>query len=159
MGRNTVQPRGYGERVIVQLAKRVLVGSAPWVRGTRAKRNNVEPLWRFSPVGTGNAYRLKIIFKNNSVQPRGYGERVLIPFASSTTAGSAPWVRGTRGRGTPTSGQSRFSPVGTGNAIAPYYLFHSMTVQPRGYGERITFGRNGWHPHGSAPWVRGTHQF
>ena len=72
-----VQPRGYGERLFLKLQKQNGTGSAPWVRGTPNGIGLDMVVFRFSPVGTGNAVGVCSMSRIVSVQPRGYGERVL----------------------------------------------------------------------------------
>ena len=88
-------------------------------------------------MGTGNAAALALAFSVTSVQPRGYGERLLIAGKNNELAGSAPWVRGTHEIIVTVLESIRFSPVGTGNAQPKRAAIIWPPVQPRGYGERI----------------------
>jgi len=90
-----VQPRGYGEHERPPLPENIYIGSAPWVRGTLHSAEYAVKYERFSPVGTGNTKYKELPEVCKSVQPRGYGEHILIAVITQAITGSAPWVRGT----------------------------------------------------------------
>ena len=49
-----VHPRGYGEHTSSILLNCFIIGSSPWIRGTRAAFFGVNKDTRFIPVDTGN---------------------------------------------------------------------------------------------------------
>jgi len=151
-----VQPRGCGERFLVDVVGARPVGSAPRVRGTLPKLPRIARAGRFSPAGAGNAdYKVRHDLPQ-SVQPRGCGERTPHATDEERYHGSAPRVRGTLKKETAKRALARFSPAGAGNAAAPGRAAAERAVQPRGCGERV-FGLS-YAPYdaGSAPRVRGT---
>ena len=111
---------------------------------------------RFSPAGAGNAQARYEHQLFASVQPRGCGERFKSMRYSSTKRGSAPRVRGTQIESAADLNLIRFSPAGAGNAPLPVALNPSITVQPRGCGERHPAPSPAKPIFGSAPRVRGT---
>jgi len=152
----TVQPRGCGERVFLILLLRLLIGSAPRVRGTPAKEHIAQANKRFSPAGAGNAGDFPDPQRYIPVQPRGCGERRCDAALRGSGGGSAPRVRGTPILAAKREVEKRFSPAGAGNALTGTALPAAITVQPRGCGERQLPTATAHRLRGSAPRVRGT---
>ncbi len=135
---STVHPRVCGERRSMACCSRVVSGSSPRVRGTRAACGySMWPI-RFIPACAGNA-------------------TFTVP-STTTYDGSSPRVRGTL-RTTGTTGQRRrFIPACAGNAGFDASVSSAPTVHPRVCGERSSFRAATSYAVGSSPRVRGTHE-
>ena len=155
--KETVYPRGYGERPELDKREERRFGLSPWVRGTHFLSTELQGKYRFIPVGTGNAFRRLVGRGYGAVYPRGYGERVIARRCIVNFTGLSPWVRGTLNGYAVGVVCSRFIPVGTGNANKTAISLYSQPVYPRGYGERDLCSTQCKWPYGLSPWVRGTH--
>ena len=91
-----------------------------------------------------------------AVHPRGCGERACVTSAYIGVIGSSPRVRGTRILRADASIPHRFIPAGAGNACSFAPAPPSITVHPRGCGEREARRGIPARMYGSSPRVRGT---
>ena len=131
-------------------------GSSPRVRGTRRACVKMTLFCRFIPAGAGNAICGEFGSHSPAVHPRGCGERDVGSTPDGSRFGSSPRVRGTRSGAPQRTDRQRFIPAGAGNALWQTYRPPTVTVHPRGCGERRALGlRLNW-AHGSSPRVRGT---
>ena len=152
----SVHPRGCGERVYDGPDCTAHDGSSPRVRGTLSAFQQIVSSVRFIPAGAGNASNTVPRLSVTPVHPRGCGERVRPTYTASSSPGSSPRVRGTRGGQQRHHRRVRFIPAGAGNAFACRKTDRHMSVHPRGCGERIRFSPRKWPNTGSSPRVRGT---
>ena len=154
--RNSVHPRGCGERRNAFFLPTSVSGSSPRVRGTRngnAQRQNIQ---RFIPAGAGNACGHGSAPTFSAVHPRGCGERPCFSTHASIISGSSPRVRGTRNHPVTVPSEARFIPAGAGNALNEPPAQGKSSVHPRGCGERHNSSKVRRTKGGSSPRVRGT---
>ena len=151
-----VHPRGCGERILSVRRKWLKIGSSPRVRGT--ERFGCVPFGphRFIPAGAGNGIYIPLSSQDLPVHPRGCGERSRMAMCSGLAAGSSPRVRGTDLHRHRIGGADRFIPAGAGNGPAVGMKNRSITVHPRGCGERVVLQMPAAAFRGSSPRVRGT---
>ena len=132
----TVHPRGSGERISAVATGRREHGSSPRERGTPGRKGVEQRVTRFIPAGAGNAGPRPRGCCAAPVHPRGSGERFMAAILSSTSCGSSPRERGTRGAPGGVPGAHRFIPAGAGNARVARPRGCGAAVHPRGSGER-----------------------
>ena len=132
-------------------------GSSPWARGTPPGVTLLMRIIRFIPVGTGNTQPLGGSLSGQTVHPRGHGEHGSVRVLLTFKFGSSPWARGTLDLVEVIAGSPRFIPVGTGNTCAPWWLWATTAVHPRGHGEHKKRRNTKNCCDGSSPWARGTH--
>ena len=152
----SVQPRACGEPGKLRLPEIPVDGSAPRMRGTQAKVLTDFALSRFSPAHAGNPTLTLTSRRLTTVQPRACGEPGTPANLEAVKAGSAPRMRGTRGRHPHAPGALRFSPAHAGNPRRPLTKLPFLPVQPRACGEPGTIADSGYGNDGSAPRMRGT---
>ncbi len=154
--RATVHPRGGGERISALRAAISAAGSSPRGRGTREPLRGSDLARRFIPAGAGNASASARLSNTASVHPRGGGERSVPLNPEKGCDGSSPRGRGTLFVRWQAIAVARFIPAGAGNAHFSANSRVSVSVHPRGGGERTAriscTRQNG----GSSPRGRGT---
>ena len=91
-----------------------------------------------------------------SVHPRGCGERTPLSAFIGVPPGSSPRVRGTDCVVSSPPYWGRFIPAGAGNGRRIRSSMRSISVHPRGCGEREYFSELEQAGYGSSPRVRGT---
>ena len=153
---NTVQPRMCGEHGSPVSLVRIVVGSAPHVRGTHLSRDTEAMRVRFSPACAGNTIISMAGGGSLTVQPRMCGEHLVERDGNSKNFGSAPHVRGTHNLPLLTALPDRFSPACAGNTPVCHSGCAGSAVQPRMCGEHTRAPRPICTCAGSAPHVRGT---
>ena len=131
-----VHPRGRGERRTRHDVAPFRNGSSPRARGTADARTQGGITKRFIPAGAGNGARTTRQSAGASVHPRGRGERVSGASPTISASGSSPRARGTGCRSLRGSSRGRFIPAGAGNGSGTPRTVRSVSVHPRGRGER-----------------------
>ncbi len=91
-----------------------------------------------------------------AVHPRGCGERSFFCVGVNKTGGSSPRLRGTRAKDVRHGRVIRFIPAAAGNAVVVRSLNSSISVHPRGCGERVVLSGLEIAQGGSSPRLRGT---
>ena len=134
--RGPVHPRGSGERAQTWPALFRETGSSPRERGTPLPEQPVPRQHRFIPAGAGNASCSTRVVTPPAVHPRGSGERASAYEIAVSLGGSSPRERGTPPEGATYDHPRRFIPAGAGNACVEAQTTGTITVHPRGSGER-----------------------
>ena len=152
-----VQPRMCGEHGALARSFQRAGGSAPHVRGTPGRNQELKHGIRFSPACAGNTEEEPGHQAAAEVQPRMCGEHWGPEARHTSRTGSAPHVRGTLPLRPAIRALPRFSPACAGNTLDPSGSKTIISVQPRMCGEHAALSAGAAEHVGSAPHVRGTH--
>ncbi len=108
-------PRGCGAHELITPAGDTFRGSSPRVRGTRRPLDGGANATRIIPAGAGHTVPQIRCRQSRSDHPRGCGAHGLPARGNSSTSGSSPRVRGTRGSAPPVPSLERIIPAGAGH--------------------------------------------
>ena len=150
--RNSVHPRGGGDKSLFKQGRLEVSGSSPRGRGQVFSRHTPRPLPRFIPAGAGTSFPASSPRALKSVHPRGGGDKPNAATARGYSGGSSPRGRGqgTRFRRQPR--RHRFIPAGAGTRSGPPAESSPTPVHPRGGGDKVgpfrSAGEDAVHPRG-----------
>ena len=135
---------------------RLVIGSSPLARGTRAAARADSRGVRLIPARAGNTAWLRMRTVSTSAHPRSRGEHSVqhVPYLES--CGSSPLARGTPGRRVRDKVQRRLIPARAGNTMPVTYRSVSPAAHPRSRGEHASTSTTGANDCGSSPLARGT---
>ena len=148
------QPRTCGEYATTGSSTRARYGSAPHMRGIRTRARTREGLLRISPAHAGNTTLSSGALLGQKDQPRTCGEYER-ERERERWGGSAPHMRGIRGRGVQLPQPGWISPAHAGNTRPCPGLSICHRDQPRTCGEYSVPLAPLVKRHGSAPHMRG----
>ena len=157
--RISVQPRACGEYSDNRAIADAWDGSAPRVRGIPLLHPLRIAHVRFSPARAGNTCSRAPGVSWFPVQPRACGEYASSQCSVIGRPGSAPRVRGIRQKDCARELEDRFSPARAGNTRPLPACTPASPVQPRACGEYTSRLNPCTFAFGSAPRVRGIHQW
>ena len=156
-GSRPVHPRVCGEHTASRSSSRVIDGSSPRVRGTRAGGAAADRRDRFIPACAGNTSARSPDRPRSQVHPRVCGEHGRGRSGIMPGGGSSPRVRGTHAGRTTCRALLRFIPACAGNTQSCRDQGDRPTVHPRVCGEHDPGPGQNLAGGGSSPRVRGTH--
>ena len=138
------------------MAVRVMAGSSPRLRGTRAHQPPGAAGKRFIPAFAGNTRCGLFARHYSTVHPRVCGEHDLVVFLVVLLLGSSPRLRGTHLERRTVQLGVRFIPAFAGNTRPSRARRRRRSVHPRVCGEHRPVHRQGACGVGSSPRLRGT---
>ncbi len=112
--KETVHPRGCGDRLRCLAFTFGSCGSSPRVRGSETQRTFDIGHARFIPAGAGIGKLRVIGLSATPVHPRGCGDRRSLRSAKKQASGSSPRVRGSAPNDAAPRKYCRFIPAGAG---------------------------------------------
>ena len=131
-------PRSRGEHASVGHTGGVITGSSPLARGTPAEKRGEDYSPGLIPARAGNTAVRCCRAHAPKAHPRSRGEHAFDFSSVSTSAGSSPLARGTRGHAHQPVADQGLIPARAGNTARGYGTTPPAGAHPRSRGEHVS---------------------